>query len=427
MKTNRDSEQPGLRRSLGLFDAVAVSVGAIVGGGIFVVTGIAAKSAGSALFVSMLIAAGISAFTVLSFAELSSWLPMEGSVYEYAYRMISPFGGFLTGWMWMLSNTFAGAAVSLSFAYYFSALAPIAPPTIIAAVLCVAFTVLNYYGTRESAIINNFLVVSKLMILGFFCIFGAFFIKTGNFLPFLPLEPGVFFGAYYIFFAFGGFARVAVVAEEVKDAKRNVPRAMLLSLVISTVFYIAVGLIAVGLVGASVLSSSNSPLKTAIAATDSSGAAYLVSLGGLLATASVLLTSILGVSRMAYAMAKRDALPPALSRLDKKYNTPSLSIWITGAVMAVLALTINLSNVVVISTFAMLFYYATANISAWRLKNEHRNYPKLVPVIGAFSCIGLLVFVLFVSLQAWIIGTLGLLAGAIFYVANRRLSKVSKA
>jgi APA family basic amino acid/polyamine antiporter len=286
---------------------------------------------------------------------------------------------------------------------------------------------LNYYGTRESAIINNFLVVSKLMILGFFCIYGALFIKAGNFLPFLPLDGGVFFGAYYIFFAFGGFARVAVVAEEVKDAKRNVPRAMLLSLVISTVFYIAVGLIAVGLVGASVLSSSNSPLKTAIGATGSSGAAYLVSLGGLLATASVLLTSILGVSRMAYAMAKRDALPPILSRLDKKYNTPSLSIWITGAVMAVLVLTINLSSVIVISTFAMLFYYATANISAWRLKDEHRNYPKLVPVIGAFSCIGLLVFVLFVSLQAWIIGTLGLLAGAIFYVANRRLGKGSKA
>ena len=107
----KTKKQPQLKPTLGLFDATAISVGAIIGAGIFVVTGIAAGYAGSALIISMLIAATISLFTALSLAELTAWQPKEGSIYEYTYQLISPFAGFLTGWMWILSNTFAGAAV----------------------------------------------------------------------------------------------------------------------------------------------------------------------------------------------------------------------------------------------------------------------------------------------------------------------------
>ena len=134
---NKEAQQSGLKPSLGLFDATAISVGAIIGAGIFVVTGIAAGYAGSALVVSMLIAATISIFTALSFAELTAWQPKEGSIYEYTYQLISPFAGFLTGWMWILSNTFAGAAVSLGFAHYLTALLPILPANWIAAILCI--------------------------------------------------------------------------------------------------------------------------------------------------------------------------------------------------------------------------------------------------------------------------------------------------
>ena len=408
------------RPSLGLFDAAAISLGAIIGGGIFVVTGIAAGYAGSAVVISMLIAGIISMLTALSFIELTAWLPKEGGAYEYAYRMISPFGGFLSGWMWMLSTTFAGAAVSLSFAYYFTAIFPVMPPTFIAAVLCIGFTILNYYGIKESALVNNLLLVLELLILAFFCVFGAFFIKSANFGTFVPLQTGVLFGAFYIFFAFGKFARVSVVAEEVKDAKRNVPKALLLSIALSVIFYNVVSLVAVGLVGASRLAGSNSPLKLAIAATGSSGAVYLVSVAGLLATASVLLTSILGVSRMAYAMAKRDALPQSLGQLHAEHNTPYLSVLVSGGIMTLFALTIGLSSVIAISTFSMLIYYAAANISAMRLKAENRNYPRIIPFLGTASCLGLLAFVLFISTRAWIAGALGLLVGAIYYAANRR-------
>jgi APA family basic amino acid/polyamine antiporter len=265
------------------------------------------------------------------------------------------------------------------------------------------------------------LVVAKLSILAFFCIFGLLHVNTANFNPFTPLQTGVFTGAFYIFFAYGGFGRVAVVAEEVKDAKRNVPRAIILSLAISTAFYIAVGAIAVGLVGAHTLSGSSSPLSDAISIAGSPIAVQIVSAGGLLATASVLLTSILGVSRMAYAMARRKDLPQRLSQLHVKFNTPHYAIWITGVIMALLVLLIDLSSVIAVSTFAMLFYYASANISTLRLKAEKRKYPKIVPTLGTVTCLALLVFIVYASLQSWIIGIASLLAGAIYYVAKQRI------
>jgi len=414
---------PRLKPTLGLFDATAISVGAIVGAGIFVVTGIVAGYAGSALVFSMLIAAMVALLTALSFAELTAWLPREGSVYEFAYQLVSPFAGFLAGWMWMLSNTFAGAAVSLGFAYYLTALFPSSYVKWVAAIICIAFTAPNFFSIRQSAALNNFLVVAKLFILAFFVIFGLGYINPANFTPFAPFEIGVFYGAYYIFFAYGGFARVAVVAEEVKDAERNVPRAILLSLVVSTIFYMVAGVAAVGLIGTSRLSNSNSPLTKAIGATGSAAAVYIVSAGGLLATASVLLTSILGVSRVAYAMARRKDLPKALSKLHPKYNTPYYSVWIVGFLMALLVLFVDLARVVAISTFAMLFYYAIANVSALRLKAQKRMYPLVVPALGAFTCLALLIFILFASPQAWDLGAAGLAAGTIYYSIKKGLAK----
>lgn len=408
-----------LKQTLGLLDATAISVGAIIGAGIFVVIGIVAGLAGPALVVSMSIAAVTALFTALSFAELTAWLPKEGSVYEFAYQLISPFAGFLSGWMWLLSNTFTGAAVSLGFSYYLTALFPVLEANWVAAILCIGFTALNFLGIRQSVILNNLLVATKLCILAFFLILGLGYMNPSNFVPFAPFEVGVVYGAYYIFFAYGGFARVAVIAEEVKDAKRNVPRAILLSLVISTIFYILVGVVAIGLVGASRLSLSDSPLTEATSATGSAAAVYIVSVGGLLATASVLLTSILGVSRVAYAMSRRKDLPQILSKLHPKHNTPYYSVWIVGIVMALLVLFIDLARVVAISTFAMLFYYGIANVSALRLKAQKRLYPTVVPALGTATCLALLVFVVFVSPQAWGLGVAGLATGTIYYVVKR--------
>jgi len=148
-----------------------------------------------------------------------------------------------------------------------------------------------------------------------------------------------------------------------------------------------------------------------------------VSAGGLLATASVLLTSVLGVSRVAYAMARRKDIPQTLSKLHPKYNTPYYSIWIIGTLMALLVLLIDLTKVVAISTFALLFYYAFANVSALRLKVQKRLYPQFVPILGTATCLALLIFILFASPQAWIIGAAGLATGMICYWTKKHFTK----
>ena len=223
-------------------------------------------------------------------------------------------------------------------------------------------------------------------------VFGLLNVTSVNFLPFVPLSSGVFYGAYFIFFAYGGFARAVVVAEEVKDAKSTVPKVVLVSLAVSTLVYVLVGIVAVGLVGPTELAASNSPLTDAIGATGSSVAMQFVAFGGLVATASVLLTSVLGVSRVAYAMARRKDMPKALGRLHSKFSTPYYSIWIAGVVMALLVLFVDLTQVVAVYTFAILFYYAIANLAAFKLNNHNRRYPKLVHVLGLITCLAFLGF-----------------------------------
>jgi APA family basic amino acid/polyamine antiporter len=409
-----------LKRSIGLWSAVAINVGAIIGGGIFVVTGIVAGYAASALVVSMIVAGVIAFITAWSFAKLTAWQPVEGGVYEYGRQLVSHYAGFLAGWMWLVANTFTGAAVSLGFAYYLTAAFPSLPTGIVAAALCLAFTALNLVGAKESASVNNVLVVIKLAILAFFVVFGVFHVSPNNFTPFVPLSSGVLYGTFFIFFAYGGFARVSVVAEEIKDAKRNVPRALWLSLGISMVVYVLVGLVAVGLLSPVGLAGSASPLSTAIGVTGNSLAVQIVSVGGLVATASVLLTAILGVSRMAYSMARRNDLPSALSRLHHRFLTPYYSILATGVLMAILVLFVDLKSVVAVSTFALLFNYCVTNIAAFKLKNG-RKLGRFIPLLGLATCLLLLAFILFATPEAWLVGAVFLVAGTVYYYVQRNL------
>jgi basic amino acid/polyamine antiporter, APA family len=426
VKAMANAQEPKqLKRSLGLWSATAINVGAIIGGGIFVVTGIVAGYAGSAMIVSMAVAAVIALFTALSFTELATWQPVEGSSYEYTRQLVSPFAGFLSGWMWVVSNTFGGAAVSLGFAFYLRAAISALPANLVAAALCLVFTALNLYGVRQSAWLNNVLVAIKLAVLAFFVVFGLFFFRAANFAPFTPFSSSVIFGAYFIFFAYGGFARATVVAEEVKDARRNVPKAVLVSLGISTAVYILVGVVAVGLVGAGGLSNS-SPLASAISASGSSLAVQVVSVGGLVATASVLLTAILGVSRMMFSMSRRSDLPKALSRVHEQFCTPYISILTVGVAMSLMVLFLDLTSVVAISTFALLFWYIFANLAAFRLKVESRLFPRFLPLVGLGTCMVLFVAVFFVAPAAFYSGVAFLGAGTVYYTVKKRVRKNSE-
>ncbi|MGQ9801158.1 MAG: APC family permease [Candidatus Saccharicenans sp.] len=379
------------RHGLSLISASAISLGATVGAGIFAVTGVAAGLAGSALLLSLLLAAIATFFTALSFIQLIAWKPAEGSIYFYARQLISPLAGFLVGWMWVVSNLFSGAVVALSFAHYLVELTGLSrvQVNLMAVALIIIFTAVNSIGIEESTVINNLLVFLKLGILLIFFVVGLFFIKPENFKPLNLSPPSIVLGAAIIFFAFQGFARVAIVAEEVKNPARNVPRAIIISLAVSTVIYFLVTLVALGLAGPAKLSHSGAPLSLAIRQTGLNWTVPLVSLGGLLATASVLLTAILGISRMLFAMAREKDLPSILTSVHPKFRTPHKGVWASGLIMAILAYFFDLARVVSISSFSLLFYYSLANISALRLEKQAKKYPDAIPCLGLILCLGI--------------------------------------
>ena len=409
---------PVLRREIGLFGATALGIGAIIGSGIFIVTGIVAGVAGPAMIFSIIIAGVIAVFSAMSVAELGAYLPKEGGTYAYAQKLISPFAGFIAGWIWVFSNIFVGAAVSLGFAHYFVTLFPAVPVKIVAVVICLVFIIINYIGLKESVLFNNILVTAKVLILLFFVAFGLGFFHPGNFTPLAPEGAmGILSGAALIFFAYTGFARVTIMAEEVKDPEKTIPRSIYLALGISTVIYLLVSVVAVGLAGAPALAQSGSPLADAIGITGSTGAVLLISLGAMIATASVLLTTIMGISRIVFSMARSQDLPLLFGRIHPRFRTPCYAIAITGACMIAALLFADLLLVVAVSTFAMLVYYLIANIAALRLPWEYRRYPSWIPAIGALSCIWLIAFL---SPYSWIIGCIGLLIGGTWFFLRRK-------
>jgi APA family basic amino acid/polyamine antiporter len=404
----------GLKKELGLFDALAIGIGAIIGVGIFVVTGVAAGLAGPALLVSLLISACISTFTALSFAELAAVIPKEGGGYEFARELVSPFAGFIAGWLWLLSNVVVGAVVSLGFASYLAIFIPL-PVKVMAVTACLAVTLINYFGVRESGLINDALVIIKLAILAFFVVVGIGAVKLDNFSPFMPNgSVGVMQGAALIFFAYTGFARITIISEEVKDPRRTIPLAIILALVISTIIYLLVSFTAIGLVEYHDLAASGSPLADA-AMSESKNAANLISIGAIAAILSVLLTTLLGLSRLSFAMARNSDLPKVFANLHPKHATPYNTILVFGILMTLFAAFTDILRAASISNFASLLYYAIANYAA--LKLEKPLYPRIISVLGLITCIALL---LFLAQDAWIVGSAAIFAGVVYYTIKNR-------
>lgn len=421
--SNRPKKIPGIKPSLSLLSASAISIGATVGAGIFAVTGVAAGLAGSALLISLGLATVATFLTALSFIQLISWRPAEGSIYYYSRQLISPFAGFLVGWMWVISNLFSGAVVALSFAHYLVDLTGFTGigVNLMAAILILIFTALNSSGIKESTAVNNLLVTLKLTILFIFSAVGLFFIRPENFKPLTLSPPGILMGAAIIFFAFQGFARVAIVAEEVKDPAKNVPLAIMISLVVSTVIYFLVTFVALGLAGAGKLSHSGAPLSVAIKQTGLNWTGSLVSMGGVLATASVLLTAILGISRMLFAMSREKDLPSPLRAVHHKFQTPLLGVWASGSVMAFLAYFFDLTSVVSISSFSLLFYYSLANVSALRIEKRAKKFPDIIPYTGLIMCL-VIALSLFISMGSNLAIVLVCLAvGSLIFLFKSRL------
>ena len=407
-----------LRRDLGLLDAVGIGFGAIVGAGIFVVTGIAAGIAGPAFLVGLLIAAIAASCNALSSAQLAAEYPEVGGTYEYGYQVLGAWPGYIAGWMFLASKTAAAGTVALGLAAYLDALLPGIEPRLIAVGAIVAFTALNYFGIRRSSRANLAIVAVSLGTLLLFVVLRAGAFRVDNLRPFAPFGwSAVLESAALLFFAYTGYARIATLGGEVRDPRRTIPRAIVITITGAVLLYGAVALVAVGAVGAEALSATAAPLHAA--AGDAPAVAVLVAAGAVTAMLGVILSQLLGLSRMIFAMARRGDLPAALAHVHPRYGVPNRATLVIGAIAAVVAATGTLRGVAAAASFAILIYYGIANLAALRMPSERRLYPQLVPAVGLTACV-----LLALSLSRPVIGTglLVLVVGAALRVLRTRLS-----
>ncbi len=417
----------GLKRTLGLLDATAIGVGAIIGAGIFVVLGVAIGYSGPSIIVSIIMAGAVASFTAFSFAELGSAIPKEGGAYAYAFDMISPSVGFVVGCLWLFGQIVAGAAISLGFASYLVKFLPMFPVKTVAVIVALALTGLNLLGIKQSTTVNNILVIIKIAILCVFVGIGAFYIHPQNLSQFSPYGvSGILQGAGFIFFAYLGFGRISTLGEEVKNPEKTLPLSILIALVVSVILYILTAFTATGLTDYRILAQSNSPIADAASATGSLALVAAVTFGALIATASVLLTNLIGLSRVAFAMARDGQLPKTAAKVSSRLGTPYVSILAMGALLTILAYSLDLKQAAAITSFSILSTHLTVNLSAARLGKNHENrkfkaplHP-LIPTLGLLSCI-ILMFSL--PQQSWIVAAIVVALSTAFYLFRTRQRK----
>jgi APA family basic amino acid/polyamine antiporter len=402
-----------LRRELGLLDAVSVGLGAIIGAGIFVLIGIAAGLAGPAVVLAVLISGVSATFTALSFCELGSALPRAGGVYEYGHTLIHPLVGFLMGWMWVSGNIVLGATASQGFAFYLSFFAPGLSYRVVAAVLVLIVTLVNVLGAKLSARVNDVFVAVKVLVLVLLVAFGLPLVRAENFSPFMPKGfPPVLEAAALFYFAYIGFPRISTMAEEVKRPERNIPLAILLALGISAVLYALVSLAAVGVAGWVRLASSSAPLAEVA---EIVGLGWVVGVGGLVATFSVVLTSVMGQSRVFFAMARNGEMPGRLSEVSRRLGTPVYSVMLSGVVMLCL----------------VLLTHVLTNLADLRLcLRAELNPPFKAPLRPLHAVVGMLLSLALafsVEQRAIVLGVAVMVAGITWFYSYKALASPRKA
>lgn len=385
-----DPPAGALRRELGLGDAVAVGLGAIIGAGIFVVSGLAADVAGPALLLSLLLAGSVAAANALSSAELAATYPQSGGTYEYGYRLLHPWAGFAAGWLFLASKTAAAGTVALGFGEYLSPWIGGLSPRALAVGAIVVFTILNYAGVSRTAGVNRVLVALTLAALLLYSALLLPSFSSARLEPFAPAGAGgVLRAAALLFFAYTGYARIATLGEEVHDARQTIPRAIEVTIASAIVLYLLVGIAALGAAGAPALGRTGAPLAEAARAAGSDVALVVVRAGAITALLGVILSQVLGMSRMVFAMARRGDLPRALGHVHAASAVPRRAVLAIGAISAAIAATGALADVAAAAAFAILLYYAIANVAALRLPPAQRLVPPWVPVYGLLGCLTL--------------------------------------
>jgi basic amino acid/polyamine antiporter, APA family len=409
-----------LKRTVGVGGAVLLGLGSIVGTGIFVSIGLAAEAAGPSVLLAVVIAAGVATANGLNSAQLAAAHPVSGGTYEYGYRFLNPALGFTAGWTFLLAKTASAATAALGFAGYLMAAIGVNgrwTKTAIAGAAVIALTALVLSGLRRSNWLNGVLVLLGCGALLTFVVIGATRTSTAAFTPLMEGGiPGLLEAAALAFVAYTGYGRIATMGEEIRDPQRNIPRAMIVTLVVSALIYAAVAFVLVGIGGAIV---QGAPLASAVRF--SRPVAWIVAQGAMVAMLGVLLNLVLGLSRMWLAMGRRCDMPRVLAKVNASGTTPVPAVILTGAMIAALVLIGDVKKTWSFSAFTVLVYYAITNAAALCLPAEQRRYPRWVAGVGLASCLFL---AFWVHWQVWAIGLGLIMLGLIWHtIAQRRLNQ----
>ncbi|MGG0153563.1 amino acid permease [Bacillus mycoides] len=439
-----------LDRTLTALDLTFLGIGAVIGTGIFVLTGIvAAKHSGPGIMLSFLIAAFTCACVAFCYAEFASSIPVSGSVYTYAYMTVGEVVAFIVGWCLMLEYLLAVAAVAVGWSGYLQSLLQgfnIHLPAIIASApgtgkgglidlpaVCILLLItgLLSFGIRESARINNIMVLIKLAVIIAFIVAGAKYVKPENWTPFIPFGyDGIITGAATVFFAFLGFDAIATAAEETKKPQRDLPIGIIGSLLICTVLYMIVSFVLTGMVPYTQLDVSD-PVAFALHFVGEDTIAGLLAVGAMTGMTTVLLVVMYGQVRVSYAMSRDGLLPKALSRVNKKVKIPLLNTWITGVFAALLAGLLDLhllANLVNIGTLTAFTFVCFAVLI---LRKTHPDLKRgfrtpLVPALPVVAILCCLYLMTNLSKTTWISFSFWLIVGlCVYFFYSRKHSHLA--
>ena len=414
--TAQQSAPARLVRQLGMFDAVMIGLGAMLGAGIFAALGPAASAAGAGLLIGLAVAAVVAYCNATSSARLAARYPDSGGTYVYGRRRLGEFWGYLAGWGFVVGKTASCAAIALTVGAYVWP----AHPHLIAVAAVVVLTAVNYVGVQKSAWLTRLIVSVVLLVLAVLvmvCLtapaadLGRLSLTSDGTMT----VGGVLQAAALLFFAFAGYARIATLGEEVRDPERVIPRAIPLALGIALVVYVAVAVAALAVADGQ-LATSVAPLVEAVRAAGRSGLAPLVTIGAAVAALGSLLALILGVSRTTLAMARDGHLPRALAAVHPRFHVPHRAEIAVGLVVAAVSAVADLRSAIGFSSFAVLVYYAVANASAATLTAAEGRPPRVIPVVGLLGCLVLAFAVPFTSVLA---GAAVLAVGAALYGIRR--------
>jgi len=445
-----DIEEHRLHRTLNAFDLTILGIGAIIGVGIFVLTGAAsAKYAGPGVILSFVVSGAACTFTALCYAELASTIPVAGSAYNYAYATMGEGIAWIIGWDLILEYIVASIAVAIGWSGYFITIleaiglkvpawcagAPGTTPEALinlpAIVIILILTTMLVIGIKESARFTSAMVLIKLLTIFLFIAVGISHVKPANWHPFMPFGfHGVMAGAAIVFFAYIGFDALSTAAEETKNPQKNMPIGILLSLGICTLLYILVSSILTGMVPYSQLNTP-APVAYALSASGFRWGSALVSAGAVAGITSVLTVMLLGQPRIFFSMSRDGLIWPWISKVHPRFGTPYVSQILTGLVVAGFAGFIDIGTAAELCNIGTLFAFAIVCGGVVILRRTHPELHRsfrcpmvpLIPLLGIIFCAWLM---LSLPRITWYRFVCWLLAGLVIYffygIRHSRLS-----